>query len=147
MPLPFELDEFVKNAGDAIIGANAEGSIVLWNTAAERIFGYGESEALGKSLDLIIPERFRQRHWDGYREVMRTGQTQYGARVLRVPAAHKDGRALSIAFTVTLIRSPENSVQAIVAIVRDETERWQEERALRQRVAELEAAEKKPAQA
>jgi len=101
---------------------------------------------LGKSLDLIIPERFRQRHWDGYREVMRTGQTQYGARVLRVPAAHKDGRALSIAFTVTLIRSPENSVQAIVAIVRDETERWQEERGLRQRVAELEGAARKPAQ-
>src|ERR1044072_7133509 len=105
MTLPFDLETFVRSAGDGIIAATPEGSIVLWNKAAERIFGYADSEAVGKSLDLIIPERFRQRHWDGYREVMRTGQTQYGARVLRVPAAHKDGRALLIAFTLSLIPS------------------------------------------
>ena len=139
MTLPFDLERFVQNAGDAIIAADPAGSIVLWNPAAERIFGYTKGEALGRSLDLIIPERLRQRHWDGYREVMRTGETQYGARVLRVPAVHKDGRALSIAFTVALMPSEQSSVGTIVAIVRDETERWQEERALRQRVAELEA--------
>ena len=142
MALPFDFEKLVQQAGDAIIAANTDGSIVLWNKAAERTFGYAEDEALGKSLDLIIPERFRQRHWDGYREVMRTGETRYGTRVLRVPAAHKDGRALSIAFTVTLIRSQNDTVQAIVAIVRDETERWQEERALRQKIAELEKQQK-----
>jgi PAS domain S-box-containing protein len=140
--LPFDLEKFVHAAGDAIIAANPDGSIVLWNAAAERIFGYTEKEALGRSLDLIIPERFRERHWEGYRQVMSTGQTRYGANVLRVPAAHKDGRALSIAFTVALVPSPTGSIEAIAAIVRDETERWQEERALRKRIAELEAQNK-----
>ena len=85
---------------------------------------------------------FRARHWEGYRQVMSTGQTRYGANVLRVPAAHKDGRPLSIAFTVALVSSQKGSIEAIVAIVRDETARWQGERALRQRIAELEAGPK-----
>ena len=139
MSRPFDLEDFVQAAGDAIIAAGSDGSIVLWNAAAERIFGYTESEVLGHSLDVIIPERFRDRHWEGYRQVMRTGQTRYGAEVLRVPAVHKDGRALSIAFTIALVYSREKQIEAVVAIVRDETERWKQERALRQRLAELEA--------
>jgi len=103
------------------------------------MFGYTEKEALGRSLDLIIPERLRDRHWTGYRQVMRTGETRYGTDVLRVPATHKDGRALSIAFTVALLSGPDKQIQAIVAIIRDETQRWNEERALRRRIAELEA--------
>ena len=131
-------EQLVQAAGDAIIAAGADGSIVFWNPAAERVFGYTESEALGRSLDLIIPERFRQRHWDGYRQVMQTGHTKYGTDVLRVPALHKDGRTLSIAFTVALLRAPGDGARVIAAIVRDETSRWSEERALRQRLAELE---------
>jgi hypothetical protein len=88
---------------------------------------------------LIIPERWRHRHWEGYQRVMRTGQTRYGTEVLRVPALHKDGRALSIAFTVALLPAGDGGIQAIAAIVRDETTRWEEERALRRRLAELEA--------
>ena len=125
-------------AGDAIVAAGADGGIVLWNPAAERIFGYTEREAVGRSLDLIIPERFRQRHWDGYRETMRTGHTKYGSDVLRVPAVHKDGRTLSIAFTVTLMHAPDTGARVIAAIIRDETTRWNEERELRRRLAELE---------
>jgi PAS domain S-box-containing protein len=139
MSRPFNLENFVQAAGDAIIAAGTDGSILVWNRAAERIFGYTEAEALGHSLDLIIPERLRNRHWEGYRQVMRTGQTQYGTEVLRVPAVHKDGRALSIALTVALLYSRDQQVQAIAAIIRDETSRWKEERALRQRLAELEA--------
>jgi PAS domain S-box-containing protein len=139
MSRPFDPGEFVRAAADAIIAAGADGAIVLWNPAAERLFGYTASEALGRSLDLIVPERFRQRHWDGYRHVMQTGQTRYGSEVLRVPAVHKDGRTLSIAFTVALMNAPEGAGRVIAAIVRDETSRWQEERALRQRLAELEA--------
>ena len=134
----FDPEQFVRAAGDAIIAAGADGSIVLWNPAAERVFGYAESEALGRSLDLIIPERFRQRHWDGYRQVMHTGHTKYGADVLRVPAIHKDGRPLSIAFTVTLMNEPDTGARVIAAIIRDETTRWNEERELRRRLAELE---------
>jgi PAS domain S-box-containing protein len=128
--------------GDAVIGADTDGAIVLWNPAAERIFGFTAEEALGGSLDLIIPERFRNRHWEGYQQVMRTGRTKYGTDVLRVPALHKDKQTLSIAFTVALLYSRKNEIQTIVAIVRDETARWQEDRALRQRVAQLEATSK-----
>jgi PAS domain S-box-containing protein len=136
----FDFEAFIEAAGDAIIIASGtDGSIVLWNRAAERIFGYTQGEALGHSLDLIIPERLRSRHWEGYRKVMRTGQTRYGTEVLRVPAVHKDGRRLSIAFTVTLLCSSTHEVQAIAAIIRDETRRWEEERALRRRLTELEA--------
>jgi PAS domain S-box-containing protein len=134
----FDPEQFVRMAGDAIVAAGADGSIVLWNPAAERMFGYTEGEALGRSLDLIIPERFRQRHWDGYRETMRTGHTKYGTEVLRVPAVHKDGRTLSIAFTVALMHEPATGARVIAAIVRDETTRWNEERELRRRLAELE---------
>ena len=133
-----DLESFVKAAGDAIIVAGAEGEIMLWNPAAERIFGFTEEEAIGQPLDLIIPERYRQRHWQGYRQVMASGQTRYGTEVLRVPALHKDGRALSIAFTVALLYSTEGQIRAIAAIVRDETTRWNEERAVRRRLDELE---------
>ena len=135
----FDAENFVQAAGDAIIAAGADGSIFLWNPAAERMFGYSVSEALGQSLDLIIPERFRHRHWEGYLKVMRTGQTRYGTEVLRVQSVHKDGRPLSIAFTVALLCTSDKKVGAIAAIIRDETNRWNEERALRQRLAELEA--------
>jgi PAS domain S-box-containing protein len=131
--------ELVRAAGDAMIACNADGHIVLWNPAAERIFGFSQEEALGHSLDLIIPERQRQRHWDGYHQTMRTGQTRYATNVLRVPALHKDGRSLSIAFTVALLKAPDGSPSAIIAIVRDETERFAEERKLRKELAELQS--------
>ena len=136
---PVDYEALIQAAGDAVVAAGTDGSILLWNRAAERIFGYAEQEALGHSLDLIVPERFCSRHWQGYREVMRTGRTRYGAEVLRVPAVHRDGRPLSIAFTVALLYSPDEKVQAIAAVIRDETSRWKEGRALGQRLAELEA--------
>jgi PAS domain S-box-containing protein len=96
-----DLPSLVQAAGDAIIAADTDGKILLWNPAAERIFGFTAKDALGHSLDLIIPERLRHRHWEGYQRVMRTGQSRYGTEVLRVPALHKDGRALR-----SLSRSP-----------------------------------------
>jgi PAS domain S-box-containing protein len=134
-----DFKQLVEVVGDAIVVCDAGGAITLWNRAAERMFGFAESEALGKSLDLIIPERQRQRHWDGYHKTMQTGQTRYGHDVLRVPALHKEGHALSIAFTVAILYSAEQTVTAIVAIIRDETTRFSEERNLRKRLAELEA--------
>jgi PAS domain S-box-containing protein len=136
---PFDFEVFIQSAGDAIVAAGTDGSILLWNRAAERIFGYTEAEALGHSLDLIIPERLQTRHWEGYRRVMQTGETRYGTEVLRVPAVHKDGRRLSIAFTVALLYSSTQEIQAIAAIMRDESSRWEEEGVLRKRLAELEA--------
>ena len=137
-----DLEALVHAAADAIIAARADGKIVFWNPAATRLFGFTAEEAVGQSLDLIIPERFRARHWQGYREVMSTGKTKYQSDVLRVPAQRKDGSALSIAFTVSLLESPDPAGRVIAAIVRDETARWQEERELRRRLAELEPREK-----
>ncbi|MGH7854423.1 MAG: PAS domain-containing protein [Candidatus Binatia bacterium] len=137
-----DFETLVHAAADAIIAADAEGKIVFWNAAATRIFGFTAEKALGESLDLIIPERFRARHWEGYRQVMSTGETKYGSAVLRVPARHRDGKALSIAFTVTLLDAPGGESRLIAAIVRDETARWNEEGALRQRLSELEQAAK-----
>jgi PAS domain S-box-containing protein len=128
----------VQALGDAVIVADPDGRVQLWPPAAERIFGYTAGEAMGRSLDLIIPERFRARHWTGYQEVMRTGVTRYGADVLRVPAVRKDGEAISIAFTVALLRDRDGQVTGIAAVVRDETARWAEEQARRKRLAELE---------
>jgi PAS domain S-box-containing protein len=135
-----DLSQLVTAIGDAIVVTNTGGAITVWNPAAIRMFGFTESEALGQSLDLIIPERLRKRHWDGYHKTMRTGETRYGTDLLRVPAAHKDGRALSIAFTVAMLYSAEGKPTAIAAVIRDETDRFNEERSLRKRVAELEAA-------
>jgi PAS domain S-box-containing protein len=141
MDSPIDFKQLVESVADAVIVSDASGAITLWNPAAVRMFGYTESEAMGQSLDLIIPERQRQRHWEGYHKTMRTGETRYGNDVLRVPAAHKDGHSLSIAFTVAMMYSEENKVTAIVAVIRDETSRWNEERVMRRRLAELEARE------
>jgi len=133
-----DMKQLVEAIGDAIVASDAGGTIVLWNPAAERMFGFTESEALGQSLDLIIPQRQQQRHWDGYHKTMETGQTRYGNDVLRVPAMHKDGHTISIAFTVALLHSADGKVSAIVAAIRDETSRFAEERNLRKRLTELE---------
>jgi PAS domain S-box-containing protein len=134
-----DLNDLVAAVGDAIVVTDSAGAITMWNPAAERIFGYPESEALGRPLDLIIPERLRARHWDGFHKTMLTGQTRYGTELLRVPAMDKGGRPLSIAFTVALLFSEDGKPVAIAAVIRDETIRFNEERGLRKRLAELEA--------
>ena len=139
LDLDVDLRQLVAGAGDAIIVCNAAGNIVLWNPAAERTFGFSEADALGRSLDLITPQRHQERHWDGYHKTMATGVTKYGADVLRVPALHKDGHTLSIAFTVSMLTSDEQKVTGIVALVRDETERFAELRDLRKRLVDLES--------
>ncbi len=139
MHAAIDYQQLVTAIGDAVVISGTDGNITLWNPAAERMFGFTEEEALGRSLDVIIPERLRGRHWEGYQKTMATGETRYGNDVLRVPAVHKDGRALSIAFTVALLYAPDKTLTGIVAVIRDETSRFQEERGLRKRIAELEA--------
>lgn len=140
MQVELDFQQLAHALGDGLIVCDAAGTITFWNAAATRIFGFTETEAVGQSLDLIIPQRQRERHWDGYHKTMATGQTRYGADVLRVPAVHKEDKPLSIAFTVALLHGQGGEVSAIVAVVRDETERWSEERKLRARVVQLETA-------
>ncbi|MDB5755064.1 MAG: domain S-box protein [Massilia sp.] len=139
MQANIDFHQFAEAVGDGIIVCDAAGAITVWNAASTRIFGFTAEEALGQSLDLIIPERQRQRHWDGYHKTMATGETRYGSDLLRVPALHKEGKPLSIAFTVAMLYQPDGKVASIIAIVRDETTRWNEERGLKTKLAQLEA--------
>jgi len=132
--------QVVDNTYDAIIFADHEGLVRLWNSGAEAIFGYTAEEALGQSLDLITPERFRARHWEGYYRVMETGVTKYGrGDLLAVPALRKDGTRISIEFTVVLVYDDSGGVLGIAAIIRDVTARWQRDRELREELAALKA--------
>jgi PAS domain S-box-containing protein len=131
--------KIVAAAADAIMFVDREGTIRLWNAGAERIFGWTAAEAIGKNLDLIIPERLRQRHWDGWEKVMQTGVSRYGAgEMLAVPALRKDGAPLSIEFTIEIVRDDGGAILGPAAIVRDVTARFQREKELRARVKELE---------
>jgi PAS domain S-box-containing protein len=130
--------EIVDRAQDAIILADRDGVIRLWNSGAEAMFGYRAEEAVGQTLDLIIPERLRARHWAGYREVMVTGVTRYAGQVLAVPAIRKDGASISVEFTIVLLHEPAGTMLGPAAIVRDVTARWEQERALKKRLAALE---------
>ena len=134
-----DLLALVAALGDAVMVCDAQGAITLWNPACERMFGFTEAEVLGRSMDIIIPERLRGRHWEGYHKTMATGITKYGTDVLRVPAVDKQGRSLSIAFTVAMLYTAEGKVGAIASVIRDETARFSDERALKKRLADAEA--------
>lgn len=130
--------QIVDFAQDAILFADREGNIRVWNSGAETIFGYTSEEAIGKSLDIIVPEKLRERHWEGYYKVMETGETRYGSELLKVPAAHKDGKRISVEFTIILVRDHQNEVIGSAAIIRDVTESWQHEKELKGRLKLLE---------
>ncbi len=134
----------VAEAPDAIIFADREGTIRLWNAGAEAIFGYRADEVVGQTLDLIIPEKQRARHWEGYRTVMATGVTRYGRELLRVPALRKDRTRISVEFSILLPRDAAGEILGAAAILRDVTERWEQDRALRQRLAALERKTSSP---
>ena len=116
----------------------ARASSKLWNAGAEAIFGYSSEEALGQTLDIIIPERLRQRYWQGYRTVISTGATRYGRELLAVPAMRRDGGLISVEFSMVLLRNSAAEIVGSAAIVRDVTARWQQEKALKERLAKLE---------
>jgi PAS domain S-box-containing protein len=130
----------VEDAPDVIIFADREGVIRLWNAGARAVFGYQPEEAVGKTLDLIVPERLRERHWEGFRRVMATGVTRYGREeLLAVPAIGKDGGRISVEFSIVMLRDAAGEPLGIAAILRDVTQRWQEQQQLRKRLAALEA--------
>lgn len=126
------LAALVRGLADAVIVADPKGTIAFWNDAATRLFGWSSEEACGAPLEIIIPERLRARHDEGYRRVMSTGQTKYGTQLLEVPALHRDGHTISIAFTVTLLEHPSDvRPRGIAAVIRDDTERHEERRRAR----------------
>jgi PAS domain S-box-containing protein len=131
-------NEILNTASDAILFTDPGGLIRFWNLGAARIFGFTAEEAVGKSLDLVIPERLRARHWEGYERVMATGTTRYGAGdLLSVPALTKDGRRISVEFTIIVLRDTGDRLTGMAAILRDVTTRFEELRALKRQLAEL----------
>lgn len=132
--------QVVEGSPDAIIYGDAEGVIRLWNAGAQAIFGYTAEEAVGKSMDIIIPERLRARHWDGYNKTMATGKSRYGSGdLLAVPAITKDGRSISIEFTIQLLKDPGGRILGPVAVIRDVTKRFLREKEMAKKLKELEA--------
>lgn len=131
-------EQIVRENSDAIMFADREGVIRLWNNGAEAMFGYSASEAEGQSLDLIIPENLRGRHWEGYHKVMASGVTRYGTELLSAPGVRKDGSRLSLEFSMVIVRGEDGAVLGTGAIIRDITARFQKEKALKERVKFLE---------
>jgi PAS domain S-box-containing protein len=130
----------VQGAPEAILYADREGSIRLWNAGAEAMFGWTAAEVLGRTMDMIIPERLRARHWDGWNRTMATGTTRYGASdLLAVPALRKDGSTISIEFSIQLLTDGTGQIEWVVAVFRDVTERYARDKALRAQLKELEA--------
>jgi PAS domain S-box-containing protein len=142
--MPFEPDSFagtlIAGMPDAIVYADEMGLIRVWNAGAVRMFGFTEQEAMGQSLDIIVPAGPRDRHWHGYHETMRTGQTRYGdGQILAVPAVRKDGTRLSVEFTIVPFTGEDGKMAGIAAIMRDVTARFEELRTLRKELATLRA--------
>jgi PAS domain S-box-containing protein len=132
--------QIVEGAPDAVVFGDAQGIIRLWNAGAEAIFGFTAAEAVGQSMDIIIPERLRGRHWDGYHRTMATGVSRYGAGdLLAVPAITKDGRSISIEFTIQMLKGPAGEILGPVATIRNVTKRFQREKDLALRIMELAA--------
>ena len=134
-------DAILSMNSDAIIAADKEGIIRFWNPGAERIFGYASGAAIGQSLDIIIPERLRKRHWDGYCRVIKSGESRYGhGDILAVPGIKKDGAGVSIEFTIVPLRDEAGQLIGLAAIMRDVTKRFEEIRVLKQKLAEARKA-------
>ena len=127
-------ERLVSGMSDAIVYADAEAVIRVWN--ATRVFGFAEAEAVGRSLDIIIPENLRERHWQGYRATMRTGQSRYGdGQILSVPAVRKDGTRVSVEFTIVPFSDDAGRMIIAAIMLRDATARFEELRALRRQLA------------
>ena len=138
MPLDLERFALTLAAGmsDAIVYADEAGLIRVWNAGAARIFGFTEAEALGHSLDIIIPAGLRERHWHGFHATMATRQLRYGeGQLLSVPATRKDGARISVEFTIVPFADADGRMTGIAAIMRDVTARIEEVRALRKELA------------
>ena len=143
MPAELDLDrlcrEIIDHTPVAVVFGDRQGIIRLWNAGAEAMFGFTAAEAVGQSMDIIVPEKHRPKHWEGYDRVMQTGVTKYSREVLSVPALTKSGRRISIEFNVALVRDETGEVAGVAATITDVTARWERDKALRARLAELEA--------
>lgn len=131
-------EALLETASDAILATDCDGTIRLWNPGAARIFGFSPVAAIGKSLDIIIPENLRARHWQGWNHALAAGKSRYGAgELLGVPALTADGRRISVEFTIMFTHTVAGDIDGVVAILRDVTARFAETRDLQRKLAAL----------
>jgi PAS domain S-box-containing protein len=121
-------ESILDQIADAVVYVNRSGEIVRWNRASTSIFGFSAEEALGRSLDLIIPEYLRAAHWSGFNAAMTTGVTKLQGRPTLTRALHKSGRKLYVEMTFAIVKVDEGEVLGSVAVARDVTERVERER-------------------
>ena len=129
MNTPSSLDtSILDDVADALIYADRSGTIMRWNRASTAVFGFSAEEALGQSLDLIIPEHLRAAHWKGFDAALESGTMKLAGRPTLTRAQHKDGRKLYIEMTFALVKDAGGAVLGSVAMARDVTERVMRER-------------------
>ena len=131
--------EIVEQAPVAIIFADRDGNIRLWNAAAEAVFGYAANEVLGKNLDVIIPEQFRKAHWSAFDDAMVTGHIKYEGKVLTTRSMHKDGSRLYVDLSFSVLKNASGTIVGALAVARDCTARYLSDKSGQARVKELEA--------
>jgi PAS domain S-box-containing protein len=129
----------IETLPDAVIFTDREGVIRAWNGGAEAVFGHRAAEVIGKSLDIIIPERLRRAHWAGFDAAVETGRMKHGRESMTTRSTHKDGRDLYVDMSFALVRGTDGAVLGAVAVGRDITGRFVADRETRKRLAELEA--------
>ncbi len=129
----------LEQMADAMVFADPAGVMRQWNAGAEALFGFSREEAIGQSLDLIIPEHLREAHWTAYYRALEEGETKYGRQPLFTRTAHKDGTTFYVDMGLAVVIGDDGTVQGAVALLRDATERRNREREMRKRIAELEA--------
>ena len=141
---PRDISFLIEQAPDALIFADREGVIREWNAAAERIFGYTAADAVGRALDIIIPEGLREAHWEGYRRALAAGDTKYRGQSLPTKAVKADGSQIYVELSFAIVRGRAAEVIGAMAQARDITERFQRDRDMRRRLRELEHAPATP---
>lgn len=128
---PDILDGVIEQAGDAVIFADREGVIRIWNAAATTLFGFALEEAVGQNLDLIIPEKLREAHWRGFDQAMATGRTRLAGEPTVTRGVHKSGARLYLEMTFAVVRDSRGEAVGSVAVARNVTARVEREKAAR----------------
>ena len=136
---PLLYKDVVEQLPDAVVVADPDGGILVWNRAAEALFGFTAAEAIGSSLDIIIPERFRAAHWEGFRRAVENGRTRLGSQVRTTRSMHKLGHKLYVDLSFGLVTDAAGAVVGSMAVARDCTARYEADKALRSRLADLES--------
>lgn len=127
----------IESMPEALIFSDPEGAIKIWNAGATSLFGYTPEDALGRSLNLIIPDHLRKAHWDGFHQAIMRGSTTHGRRSAITRALHKAGQQLYVDMSFSVVGDNDGKIIGALAIARDATERYVEERNLRRQLAEM----------